>query len=157
MPPGRSHPCEPWLDFQAGQYAFPLFGFSHTAPFRFSASLSKPHSGLTVRQSILERPEGVSSAGEVQYWFNFNGDKSIHCKAGSDNQLSLHYDNGIQEVKGVKHNLYFGSTFSRTFSERLSFAGVEMFVDDRWSVNTRLIFDSAKRVWQLEERAHYIR
>jgi len=68
---------------------------------------------LQLKESLSEKPGGVTTSGEVRYWFTFKTNRSFYCRTPTDSHITVQYDNGIGETKGIKNNFYFGSYFSR--------------------------------------------
>lgn len=124
MPKGRSYKDDSWLAFERGPQTFTHDDFAHDKTFAFKARLENENDGVTVKETLNERPDGISSSGEAKYWFNLKEGSSFFGKIGTDSNFEIQYDNGIREIKGIKNNFYLGGIFNRTFTERQAFAGV---------------------------------
>ena len=93
----------------------------------FKASLESEKDGLAIHESIVEKTEGLSGAGEVKFWFAADENRSIFAKIGSATNLNLHFDNGVRPLKSIHQNCYAGLEVNRSLTEKIGKIGLELF------------------------------
>ena len=94
MPKGRSNSDDKWEAFDKSGHTFVYEDFAHEKCFQFKTKLENPNEGITIKESISERSDGISSAGEVKFWLNIR-DYSLYAKIGSDSNMNVQLDTGI--------------------------------------------------------------
>lgn len=52
-------------------------------------------SGINIKESFSEKTEGLSGIGEIKFWYNVCQKRSLFAKVGTNSNLIVQYDNGI--------------------------------------------------------------
>lgn len=89
MPKGRSYAKDSSKPFEKGVYSFVEDGFVHDKTFTFKAKLENEKDGVEVRETIVEKTEGLSGVGEISIWLAANEKRTLFAKIGSASNLSL--------------------------------------------------------------------
>ena len=155
MPKGRSYAADPWDSYEKGAQTFVNDDFVHDKTFVFKAKIEKENEGINIKESISEKAEGLSGAGEVKFWLNFHDMRSFYLKLGSSSNLNIQFDNGVRQFQEVSYNLFAGIATNRTFAERIFNAGLELFKKKEWALGCRVSHNLSQHSYQVDNKALY--
>jgi hypothetical protein len=68
------------------------------------------------------------------------------------NNLSLQFDNGITPYEKFSQNFYAGIEVNRSLSERIGKVGLELFKDNLWAFNSRLVYNFSRKAMSLDNK-----
>lgn len=154
MPKGRSYSNDQWDTYDKGGQTFVQDDFVHDKTFVFKSKLEKTQTegeksntiaGVNIKETFVEKTEGLVGSSEIKFWYNIWEKRSLFVKLGTNSNLQVQYDHGLGSLKEINTNFYATFDSNRSFTERIGSAGIELFANKSWSLNTRATYDFVKK------------
>lgn len=110
MAKANSFKSEPWTALEKGTYSIFTDDFVNDKLLTIKATKKSDLSTISLKETLTQREDRISTAEEIKVWFPFKGTKTLYLTLKKDGQkndsFKLHYDNGVINHHEYLFNFY---------------------------------------------------